>query len=283
MCAPLSNNLYEEFKRLMDLEFRQCSLVVQKYIKEAKENQEWMLKDIVDDQKIKSFGKSLNFLMEYELINDAETKLKDFNNFIMTSKFMISEAKRYGELSSSEKVVQDMLIKIFHLNTLSDYEGLVQSLIELSEQGQLIQNQRTEEETTEQNATAQLTLSKISRSIEDIITLIGKNPLNFTKFAYELRKQDVNDTYTYDFLNGQVHSQVLVKIVCANKWDSTLKRMVIGKENDGLFTIRSNRSRGVLFYNKEEPNTQVNPVKIKEMTDNAEGFFVNIYLTKSGF
>lgn len=89
----------------MDKEFKKCSLKTQEYIQAAKENKDWFIEDIAEDQIIKNYDESLNFLMEYELINDAENRLKNFKKFIVRSKFLISEAKRFHELSEQEQVV----------------------------------------------------------------------------------------------------------------------------------------------------------------------------------
>ena len=40
------------------------------------------------------------------------------------------------------------------------------------------------------------------RIIEDIVTQIQREPADLTKFAFELRKFDFDDKYTFSLLNG---------------------------------------------------------------------------------
>ena len=51
------------------------------------------------------------------------------------------------------------------------------------------------------------------------------NPEMLFNFAFELRKQDVSDKYSFEFLNGQVEPSILVDIILSNKWNENLKRM----------------------------------------------------------
>ena len=39
------------------------------------------------------------------------------------------------------------------------------------------------------------------------------------KFAYELRKQDVNDEYSKELLHGHVQPINLYELLISNKWD----------------------------------------------------------------
>ena len=54
------------------------------------------------------------------------------------------------------------------------------------------------------------------RNIEDQVTAISHSNLEFYKFAYELRRIDHQNKYTFEFLNGQVKPHCIVEIVCAN-------------------------------------------------------------------
>lgn len=64
----------------------------------------------------------------------------------------------------------------------------------------------------------------INRFVEDLIYNLCKKGSNFIfKFAYELRKFDVSDKYSYELLNGQVRPEIFVDIICANKWNNEMK------------------------------------------------------------
>ena len=53
------------------------------------------------------------------------------------------------------------------------------------------------------------------------------DPEEILKFAYELRKQDTEDKYSFNILNGQVRPPALVEMIIANKWDSQAGKMTV--------------------------------------------------------
>lgn len=61
--------------------------------------------------------------------------------------------------------------------------------------------------------------------LTDVITNLGKNYDRLFAFCFELRKQDLNNNYTFDLLNGQVKPHILVEIIMNNTWDKKKKRM----------------------------------------------------------
>lgn len=67
---------------------------------------------------------------------------------------------------------------------------------------------------------------KISRFIEETVMHVCETgSAELFKFAYELRKFDTQEKYSKDFLNGQVRPDILVKIICSNKWNDSKKKM----------------------------------------------------------
>lgn len=65
----------------------------------------------------------------------------------------------------------------------------------------------------DEKAKCDLSVLYAKRMLEDTITEIGKQPKKLVEFAYELRMTDLKNIYSYDFLNGNVQPDVLVKIV----------------------------------------------------------------------
>ena len=45
-------------------------------------------------------------------------------------------------------------------------------------------------------------LSMANRKIEDFVTKMADDAVEFLKFAYELRKVDIDNKYTFNLLNG---------------------------------------------------------------------------------
>ena len=48
---------------------------------------------------------------------------------------------------------------------------------------------------------------------------ISKEPDQLVTFAYELRRQDINDKYTFEFINGNVKPSIFNDIIMSNYWD----------------------------------------------------------------
>jgi hypothetical protein len=48
---------------------------------------------------------------------------------------------------------------------------------------------------------------------------ISSNRANLSTFAFELRKFDVDNKYSNDFLNGQVRPDILARIILQNKFE----------------------------------------------------------------
>lgn len=65
---------------------------------------------------------------------------------------------------------------------------------------------------------------------------MARQPENLIKFAYELRKQDLNDEYSNTLLEGQVQPNVLVQIIMSNQWNTEQGKMVLN-ENQDCFKI----------------------------------------------
>jgi len=56
----------------------------------------------------------------------------------------------------------------------------------------------------EKQAELDIHINRGLRNIEDVVTSIARKPRQLINFAYELRKLDTKDKYSFEFLNGQV-------------------------------------------------------------------------------
>ena len=73
--------------------------------------------------------------------------------------------------------------------------------------------------------------------------------MKLINFCYHLRKADVDDKYTFDFLNGQVRPATLVDIFCANRWDTVTQQMKYKEQPQ--FKIHIGSDNKALQYEKE--------------------------------
>lgn len=105
----------------------------------------------------------------------------------------------------------------------------------------------------EQKAELDLYVFKADRYIEDTVTEIAQSPENLMKFAYELRKQDIDDEFSYGFLNGQVKPAILQDIILSNKWSKAFSKMVV-KESEAAFSLRIGEQASSILYKKSVHN-----------------------------
>ena len=81
------------------------------------------------------------------------------------------------------------------------------------------------------------------RGIEDTVMAISKEPDQLVAFAYELRRQDSNDKYSFDFINGNVKPSILTDIIMSNQWDQSEETMIVKK--NARFRICIGQTNGI--------------------------------------
>jgi len=60
---------------------------------------------------------------------------------------------------------------------------------------------------------------------------LAADPDEILKFAFQLRKQDTEDKYSYHFLNEQLRPPILVDVIMANKWNGKEAKMIINEKD----------------------------------------------------
>lgn len=61
-----------------------------------------------------------------------------------------------------------------------------------------------------------MVISNINNIIIDTVTEISRDLTELFAFAFELRKVDSDNKYSYDFLNGAVNPPIVVQIIMNN-------------------------------------------------------------------
>ena len=83
------------------------------------------------------------------------------------------------------------------------------------------------------------------RGIEDTVMAIAKEADQLISFAYELRKQDTEDKYSFEFLNGNVKPSLYNEIFMSNYWDKTAECMKV--KPSAKFRICIGQTTGMLY------------------------------------
>lgn len=125
----------------------------------------------------------------------------------------------------------------------------MKTMIELQE---FLNAQKAEGRSTsiEVQAARDITHSSGESVIVDTVTDIAKDLSELFAFAYELRKSDPKNLYSYDFLNGQVNPQVVIDIIMNNTWDPKKKKMILSRDCEYRMVIPIGQKRFTLVYLK---------------------------------
>lgn len=114
---------------------------------------------------------------------------------------------------------------------MNDYEGLVKQMIELYEHSDKLKDYEDQEDDLDIRTEKDYWSSVSDRRIEDVVTMISKDAQDLCRFAFELRKQDRENKYTWEFMNGQVEPSILISVFTANSWNPKLQVMEVDKNS----------------------------------------------------
>lgn len=90
------------------------------------------------------------------------------------------------------------------------------------------------------------------RGIEDTVMAISREPDQLVAFAYELRRQDLSDKYSFEFINGNVKPSILTDIIMSNYWDQKEDCMAVKK--NARFRICIGQTMGMQFKKDNDGN-----------------------------
>ena len=103
--------------------------------------------------------------------------------------------------------------------------------------------------------------------------------VNFLKFAFELRKADTDDKYTYKILKDYVKVPVLLELIKANSWNHLF--MVFDVKNVHIKLVKDGR---VLCYNKnKKQNFTLEIIEEKHLKEKYHEQYLIFTLTKGCF
>lgn len=125
--------------------------------------------------------------------------------------------------------------KINNFKNERDHLQLVKSLFELKDrlsqylETHTLKDQHVEEAGPSEEDRNDIIAKQAIIMSEEVVQELAADADEILKFAFELRKQDTDDKYSFNLLNGQVRPPVLVDIIMANKWSSSEGKMKVNE------------------------------------------------------
>jgi len=110
-----------------------------------------------------------------------------------------------------------------------------------------------------------INFNDIESVLKETIKLLNKNIDKFLAFAYELRKQDENNSHSSLLLKGNVKPAILTDIILSNYWDSKEKKMKC--DFDKSFKLKINGNYNLVYMKNYFKNMTEYPIIKKEGVD----------------
>jgi len=107
--------------------------------------------------------------------------------------------------------------------------------------------------------------SKVESLFIGTITSLNEDVNQVLVFGYELRKQDLSDEHSYEFLSGLVKPPILVDIILSNYWDDGEKKMKCDFKKKYKLVIGDNNP--LVYLKNHFKNFNEKPVIKKEGLD----------------
>ena len=128
-------------------------------------------------------------------------------------------------MESVEKNVFELKAQIQLRLSEKNYEQLVTHIIKLKKEIRSIKKNAASIKDVEKKAHIDNIRITADGFITSVVTGLNNDFTELFNFCYELRKQDNNDEFTYELLNGPVKPAILVDIIVNNIWVKSNQRM----------------------------------------------------------
>lgn len=117
--------------------------------------------------------------------------------------------------------------KVNKFKNQREYADLVNTMMVLQDSIDNFLAARGEEDVDLEQDRNYILVKQAISILQESVQELAVDPEEILRFAYELRKQDVNELYSLSFLNNQVRPPVLVQMILSNKWDSEAGKMIV--------------------------------------------------------
>lgn len=111
-----------------------------------------------------------------------------------------------------------------------------------------------------------INFSDVESVIKETISSLNKDIKEFLIFAYELRKQDIENQHTTLLLNGNIWPKVLIDIVLSNYWDPATGKMRCDQQKQ--FKVLMGDNNPLVYRRNSGKNVNERPQIKKQGADN---------------
>lgn len=184
--------------------------------------------DLRYERAFESLERSLRYFAEKQLLIDGDRRLHKFYIYLKNSERMIELAQLWSGLSQDGQDILRLMQKTNKFKNQKEYADLVNTMMALQDKIDCFLTARGAADDGQEEDRNDIIVKQAMITLQECVQEMAVDPEEILKFAYELRKQDVQELYSLSFLNGQVRPPVLVEMFLANKWDSEAGKMTVG-------------------------------------------------------
>ena len=215
--VPMNNGLFEKLQNRIHEENKTCITITESYVKQAKQQGSKFDKQLSDNEQIREYLESLQFLSEYRLVPEVDEKFALFNDFIEANINIIQSAQGYENFNDLQKFQFDQFSKMNHTFESGKIPQLLKTLIKTQDKIDELDSKHNKSESD------CVQIQQMRLEIAYVLNNLVEDPHQFFLFAFELRKFDGikrnKDYYTKKFLEMEEveFPQIWKDIVFSNK------------------------------------------------------------------
>ena len=173
--------------------------IIEEHINQAQEMGEEFTRKLNDDFTVKETREQYMFFMDHGLMSDMANRVMAFETYLKNNQNTINDIKKLSNRSSEARQARNLMSRCIISKNECKYDEVVESLIKLVDFSRSIKNSYStaQQMNIEEIAALDLVRTQIDRFNEDTVTQVQEQgSLNLLRFAFELRKIDVENKYT---------------------------------------------------------------------------------------
>lgn len=152
------------------------------------------------------------------------------------------------DISEDRELIENYLEDIITFRRQKNFQKLVQSMICLNDQCI---------DTIQRHPDVYINFSDVESIIKETISSLNEDLQQFLTFAYELRKQDYDNSHTTLLLTNSIMPQILIDMVMSNVWDPSTGTMRC--DQNRKFKILMGENNPIVYHKTPAKNVLERP------------------------